>query len=485
MTSTGVLAGVLKDDIHSFKGIPYAAPPVGNLRWREPQPAASWTGSRRADAFGNACIQKPGLSDANGGNPGAISEDCLYLNVWTGDLNPTSRRPVVVWIHGGAYVFGSGSVPIYHGTPLAKQGAVFVSINYRMGPLGFFAHPALEKEQPAGAVNFGLLDQAAALKWVRANISKFGGDPDNVTIMGQSAGARSVLAHFASPLSRGLFHKGIALSSYVVPDASREKAALVSSNVATALGLAGRDATMADLRSVPADRFGQIWPKGASLGPVPIAGDTVLPRSIEDVFAAGGEAPVPLIIGNTSNDQSVVEAFGFDGEALVDRLGVAGLALRVLYPGVTDKKELARQSLNDAVFTFVTRWVADNHAKRARTWRYYFDFTARNFRPRPGAPHGAEISYFLDTLDMEPALAAKLTPLDRAYARTVSGYVLNFARSSAPVSTGAPQWLDDRFLFDRTMIFGNDRVEQRRRFMKVRLDVMLTLGLIAEKMFGD
>jgi para-nitrobenzyl esterase len=304
---------------------------------------AAWSGVRQANAYSAACIQVPGLSAENGGDPGRLSEDCLYLNVWTPRAERSAKLPVIVWIHGGAYVFGAGGLQVYDGRPMATKGAVFVSINYRLAQLGFFAHPALEKENPGGVTNFGLLDQITALKWVQANIAAFGGDPGNVTIMGQSAGGKSVLALYASPLARGLFHKGVAMSSYVVPDTTREKALEVGTKVADALGLKGAKATAAELRAVPAERFGEIKGQGLSNAPVPIRGDKVLPQSIESTFAAGREAAVPLIVGNTSNDSSVVAAFGIDAGEVLKRLGAAGFLVKVLYPGVKDDADLARQ----------------------------------------------------------------------------------------------------------------------------------------------
>ena len=301
-TRSGDLQGIAEHGAFAFKGIPYAAPPVGPLRWREPKPVSVWQGVRRADSYGNACIQLPELSIANGGDPGPVSEDCLYLNVWTPKLDRTAKLPVMVWIHGGAYIFGSGSLPLYNGSPLATKGAVVVSLNYRLGQLGFFSHPALQKESPGGPMNFGLLDQITALKWVQQNIAQFGGDAGNVTIMGQSAGGKSVLALFASPLARGLFHKGIAQSSYVVPDATRAKALEVGAKVADALKLNGANATAAQLRAIEPERFAALKGQGLSNSPVPIRGDKVLPQSIQDAFAAGKEAPLPLIVGNTSDD---------------------------------------------------------------------------------------------------------------------------------------------------------------------------------------
>jgi para-nitrobenzyl esterase len=427
----------------------------------------------------------PGLSAANGGDPGRLSEDCLYLNVWTPRAERSAKLPVIVWIHGGAYVFGAGGLPVYDGRPMAKKGAVFVSINYRLAQLGFFAHPALERENPAGVANFGLLDQIAALRWVQANIAGFGGDPGNVTIMGQSAGSKSVLALFASPLARGLFHKGVAMSSYVVPDATREKALEVGTKVADALGLKGAKATAAELRAVPAERFGEIKGQGLSNAPVPIRGDKVLPQSIESTFAAGREAAVPLIVGNTSNDSSVVAAFGIDAGEVLKRLGAAGFLVKMLYPGVKDDADLARQVARDLVFTMPVRWIADRHAKRAPTWRYYFDYVTLKQRPDfpLGVGHGAEIPYLLDTGDIFEGTRPIFTDADRALARRASDYLFAFARDGRPSAQGAPAWPSDTRLRDRTMVFA-DNVEAQSRFMRARLNVMIGASRIAGSLLG-
>ncbi len=484
-TGAGILAGEVGEGIASFKGIPYAAPPVGDLRWAEPQAVQPWSGERRADQYGAACIQKPGLSAENGGDPGRLSEDCLYLNVWTPDTRAAAKLPVIVWIHGGAYVFGAGGMPIYDGRALARRGAVFVSVNYRLGSLGFFAHPALDQAKPNGPRNFGLLDQVAALKWVQTNIAAFGGDPGNVTIMGQSAGGKSVLAHFASPLSRGLFRRGVAMSVYILPDAKPDKARAVAARVASAVGLDGAKATLAELRAVAAERFGDIADKDAALGPVPIVGDAMLPRSIVDTFANGTEAKAPLIIGNTSDDASVLAAFGLQPEAIVKKLGLAGVALRTLYPGL-ERKEMARQALRDIVFTMNTRWVADRHSKRAATWRYYFDYVPETQRARhaAGVGHGADVPFLLDTASLYEGTAGGLTEADRAIARQSGDLLFAFARDGVPAADGVPAWQSDRRLRDRTLVIGADGITQRRSFMKVRLDVLMGVTRIVDKVFS-
>lgn len=484
-TRLGEVRGTVESGVTAFKGIPYAAPPVGNLRWREPKAAAAWQGVRRADAYSSACIQVPGLSAANGGDPGPLSEDCLYLNIWTPRAERSATLPVIVWIHGGAYIFGAGGLPIYDGRPIAKKGGVFVSINYRLAQLGFFAHPALEKESPGGVTNFGLLDQIAALKWVKANIAAFGGDPGNVTIMGQSAGGKSVLALFASPLARGLFHKGVAMSSYVVPDATRAKALEVGAKVADALGLKGAKATAAELRAVPAERFGGIKGQGISNSPVPIRGDKVLPQSIENTFAAGREAALPLIVGNTSDDSSVVAAFGIDTGEVLKRLGAAGFLVKMLYPGVKEDGEIARQATRDLVFTMPVRGIADRHSKRAPTWRYYFDYVTEKQRPifPLGVGHGAEIPYFLDTGDIFEGTREVFTDADRALAQRASDYLFAFARDGRPSAPSAPAWSSDTRWRDRTMVFA-DKVEVESGFMRARLNMFLGVSKIAGTVLG-
>lgn len=484
-TKAGDVEGVAEQGVTSFKGIRFAAPPVDDLRWRAPKSALPWTGILKANAYGKACIQKPGLSAANGGEPGPLGEDCLFLNVWTPRPERSAKLPVMVWIHGGAYIFGAGGLNIYDGAPMARKGAVMVNFNYRLGQLGFFRHPALLKEDQAAPANFGLLDQIAALQWVRDNIAEFGGDPNNVTIMGQSAGGKSVLALFASPLARGLFNKGVAQSSYIVPDATEAKALAAGGKVADALGLKGADATAAELRAVPAERFGILEGDGVSLSPVPMAGDKVLPRSIEDTFAAGREAPLPLILGNTSDDASVAFAFGIDPATVLKRLGAAGFLVRSLYPGVKDDAELARQATRDLVFTMSARWIADRHARRAKTWRYYFDYTAEKEGDRYpyGVPHGSEISYLLDTLDVYEGTKDTATAKDRAFAGRASDYLFSFARTGKPSSRGAPDWPNDSGFRDRTLYLG-DKIEVRNRFMRARLNVFIGVTKVIDAVLG-
>jgi para-nitrobenzyl esterase len=252
-TESGRVVGTQAQEITAFKGLPYAAPPIGALRWRAPQPPAAWSDIRDASKVGNACPQKRGLSLEGGGDPGALDEDCLSLNVFAPRAEPGARLPVMVWLHGGALIFGAGGLPLYDGAALARQGVVAVTLNYRLGPLGFFVHPAIEREAPDGAVNFGLLDQIAALQWVQRNIAAFGGDPGKVTLFGQSAGAQSVLALMSSPLSRELMQRAIVQSAYGLPARPRAKARETGVRVVSAVGLSGADASADQLRAVPAE----------------------------------------------------------------------------------------------------------------------------------------------------------------------------------------------------------------------------------------
>ncbi|CAM5781950.1 carboxylesterase/lipase family protein [Rhizobacter fulvus] len=468
----GAIEGRADGPLWRFEGIRYAAPPIGELRWRAPRPVAPWSGTLPARTPGPACVQNPrASSDNGGGDVGAIGEDCLFLNVVTPGLAPEAKRPVMVWIHGGALVFGAGGTPVYDGAPLARRGAVFVSINYRLGALGFFAHPALASE--GGDPNFGLLDQIAALRWVQQNIARFGGDPGNVTIFGQSAGAESVLALYASPLARGLFHKGIAQSPYGIPSHPLAKARITATRVASALKLDGANATAADLRAVPADAFARLDGPGLSLAPGFIVGAAALPRPILTTFQRGEEAPLPLVIGNTSDDGSVAIAFGVDPAALVKKLGAARVAVRALYPRTLSDAQLGRETARDVAFTAFARRIAYLHSSRAPTWRYYYGYVPEGMRTRQtGVPHGAEIPFTMGTLDGCDCLGAPVTAGDRAVAQRTSQRWFDLARSGTPVPDDADAWpRDDRRRAVLLEIADADAV--RPDFMKRRLDVFI------------
>ncbi len=472
-TRQGMIEGSRKASLDVFLGVPFAAPPVGALRWREPQPAAAWRGARKADAYAASCMQKAGIPVSAGGTAGALSEDCLYLNVWTPKAD-AAKRPVMVWIHGGALVYGSGNIALYDGSALARRGAVVVNLNYRMGALGFFSHPAIDGG-PASAMNYGLFDQVAALRWVRDNIAAFGGDPDNVTIFGESAGAQSVLALYTSPLARGLFHKGIAQSPYGIPSHTRDQAREVSVQVATAVGLRGANATAAELRAVPATRFFELGDQGPTLAPSFIVGDAVLPRVILDAFQDKQQARVPLIIGNNSDEATVATAFGVDPAVVVEKLRAGKFLLKSLYPGVTDDSQLGRETVRDVIFTSFARRIAYLHSQTAPTWRYYFSHVQQGLQGKhPGVGHGGEIPFVMGTGASCRCLLTPFTAADSAYARQVGDYWFAFAQSGKPSAPDAPAWQQDSVRDPRILEFGTTTLP-RKNFMKQRLDAFLVI----------
>lgn len=474
----GRVQGRLDGALAVFQGIRYAAPPVGDLRWRAPQPVVPQPGVQPAQAPGAACIQKPEMSvDNGGGDVRPIAEDCLFLNVWTPATGADAKLPVMVWIHGGALVFGSGGTPIYSGAPLAARGAVVVTINYRMGALGFFAHPSVVA--PGGDVNFGLLDQIAALRWVQRNIAAFGGDPGNVTVFGQSAGAESVLALFVSPLAKGLFHKGIVQSPYGIPSHTLAKARSVAANVATAVKLDGAQATAAELRAVPAEAFTSADGKGESLSPSFVVGDRALPQPILAAFQQGNEARLPLIIGNTSDDGSIAVSFGMDPGAIVAKLGAARIAVKSLYPSALTDAQLGRQTARDLVFTAFVRRLAYLHSARAPTWRYYYGYVGEGVRGlQPGVPHGADLPYTMGTAAGCDCLGAPATAQDLAAAQRVGQLWFDFAATGTPVPRDADRWPRDGRRDARVLEFGENDVV-RADFMKRRLDAFIgTLNLV-------
>lgn len=472
-TASGRVAGTQSQEIAVFRGVPYAAPPVGALRWRAPQPTALWPDTRDATKAGNACPQKRGLSLEGGGDPGTLNEDCLNLNVFTPRAERTARLPVMVWLHGGALIFGAGGLPLYDGAALARQGVVVVTVNYRLGPLGFFVHPAIEREAPGGAVNFGLLDQIAALQWVRRNIAAFGGDPGNVTIFGQSAGAQSVLVLMSSPLSRELMQRAVMQSAYGMPARPREKARETGVRVANALGLPGAEASAAQLRSVPAERVAALEGNDLSLAPSFIVGDPVVPIAPIEVFRAGKQARIPLIIGSNSDETSVALAFGIQPAMLIKKLGVAGILLRPLYRDVKGDAELGRQVVRDAIFTTFARRIAVLHSAKAPVWRYYFDRVPDDMRGKQvGVPHGGEVASVFGTADLCACTGTAPTNGDRAAALAVAARWVNFARNGRPDVPGLPIWPEDTKSKNVLLEFGDKQVV-RPAFMRQRLNAFI------------
>lgn len=458
----GTLVGRQDGDVRSFKGIRYAEPPVGALRWRPPVPAGPWSGPRDAGQVGAICIQPPANGD-NGVGPLPKSEDCLTLNVWApAHAEAAGPLPVMVWIHGGGYINGSGTAALYDGTSLARRGVVVVTLNYRLGRLGFFDHPALAAERPAGeaAGNYGVMDMIAALEWVRDHIAAFGGDAEQVTLFGESAGGVAVTQLMVAEPARGLFSKaivqsglgrqqGVALED--VDDATSLRSTRAR-GAAWATG-AGIQQTAEALRAMPAERLLEPSPEFYG-GDLIINDGVVLKQDVETAFAAGAEAPVPLIIGTNSAEfwwmkPSDLTPYGEIDDALTPEEKAAFLS------GYGGQEGYDSFVLSDLVFNEPARHLARLHAQNGNpTFLYRFDVvSAAMNEPHAGATHASERQYVFDTLSASPwATDAR----DQKAADVMSGYWLDFARAGDPNGGGRIRWPDLRPEPDLLLEFTND-----------------------------
>jgi para-nitrobenzyl esterase len=443
--------------VSSFKGIPYAAAPVGPLRWRPPQPVAPWSGVRPSVVFGPNSIQGIVFDDIDP-RPAGISEDCLYLNIWTPAVGKSHPRmsdllPVMVWIHGGGFAVGSGAEPRYDGANLAARGIVVVTLNHRLNALGFLAHPELTAESPHRASgNYGMLDIVAALKWVSRNIKAFGGDPARVTIAGESAGSMAVSALMASPLARGLFVRAIGESGALFPSPSRPDVALADAEQA---GLAfARKAgapSLAALRSMPAQ---DILAASPGLGFRPIVDGYFLPRAPAEIFAAGDQNDVPLLAGwNKDEGFNFNLLQGNDGKPYVEVVraifGDRTDAALAFYPaGAPDVEQASARALGGDLVIIHGTWAwieAQKKTGRSDIYRFRFDrapltpegwFGSRSSADA-GAFHAGEILYVFDNLHAFPWLT---TPDDRRIADIASSYWLNFVKTGDPNGDALPDW---------------------------------------------
>ena len=477
-TRQGNIIGLAEDDVHVWRGIPYAQPPVGALRWRAPQPLEKTHTPYVADAFSASSWQNSDYCrELGGGDPGRFSEDCLYLNIWSPAAR-TEPLPVMVWLHGGGFTIGAGGLPPYNGSALARRDVVIVTVNYRLGHLGFFAHPALEAEAGETFYNFALLDQIAALRWVKEHIHAFGGDAGNVTLFGESAGARSVLSLLVSPLAKDLFHKAIIQSGYSLPDTAREHALAKGEAVATHLGL--ENATAEQLRDLPADTF---WKLVAphTIAPAPIVGDAVLPQPMLDMFFHARQHPMPVMIGSNSDEASVMAVFGVDLAGQIQKLRRErrfGLGLiKLLYPGVKGDVELGRQVCRDMAFTTMGYVVMQAQQRLNQPcWRYWFDYVAEaehDTYPH-GAWHGNEVPYVFDTLGQISPAKEYVTANDLAFAAHVADYWASFARKAheCEVLSGPVRWAASVRGKDRLLCIGLNKYAGFKlvnRFMRARM----------------
>ena len=436
--------------IRVFKGIPFATPPVGDLRWRPPQPVTSWSGVRAADEFGSVCVQPPGMGRLNIAvleDSPPLDEDCLYLNVWTGAESPSERRPVMVYAYGGAFTEGAGSVALYDGTRLAEKGPVVVTLNYRLGPFGFFVHPELAAESGQNAAgNYGLMDVLAVLRWVRTNIAAFGGDPDNVTLFGQSAGAMMVAVLAASPGAEGLFHRGIAQSAgwmglTMTPMRTRAQTGQQGLEAAEALGAP----SVAELRALPADEITAL--RGAGI----IVDGRVIPEDLTIVFEEGRQNEVDMLVGSTRDEGSFFAEGPTAAEwtnRLRDRWGGLAEEVLALYPA--ERVAESFPALFSDELAWQMRLLGERQADTGnRAYAYYFAHTppVDPGIPSLGAAHAAEIPYVFNNLGQLPLYPDNSSPelaaasvTDQALAELMSSYWVNFARSGDPNGDGLPEW---------------------------------------------
>jgi para-nitrobenzyl esterase len=477
VVSGGALKGVVLGQVVAFKNIPFAAPPVGELRWRPPQPAAPWSGVRDASAFGPSCIQSGGLF---GGGPNQ-SEDCLSLNVWTPARRAGARLPVMVWIHGGGFIGGSGAQPYYDGAAFARDGVVLVTLNYRLGRFGFFAHPALagdHPEEPHG--NYGLMDQIAALSWVKANIAAFGGDPANVTVFGESAGAISVNFLMISPAARGLFAKAVSESGFGRFDAPKIATfAAAEAAYAKGLGVGGEDAAAAAaLRALPASALiGDIRGLTDPGIPRPMIDGVVVKERVDTAFAAGRQAKVPYLVGGNSFEASLfAKAIAADPERTLAPFGGAQPDVVALF-GAGDPLKAAYNVSTETLISEPDRDLAAKDAQAGvRAYLYYFSYVpAAQRATAPGAGHGSEIGYVFETLPTKPITLgarqiAAATSEDLDMAAQIHGAWVAFAKTGIPTLPRGPAWPAYAPRTDLLMEFGADGAAVRAKFLKARLD---------------
>ena len=450
----GAAAGTTDGDIRVFKGLPYAQPPVGGLRWRPPVPASHWDGIRDASAHGPACVQLQSakLTSVYSQVPVAMSEDCLTLNVWA----PADARnaPVFVWIHGGALSGGSSREALYDGRRLAERGVIVVSINYRLGVLGFLAHPGLSAEsRQRVSGNYGLLDQIEALRWVRRNVGSFGGDPANVTIAGESAGGLSVMYLMASPDARGLFAKAIAESAYMasMPELRTARGDQIAAEATgTMLGQALQAPDVASLRGMKAEELSQA---AAKLGYAPwiTVDGKLVPEQLVATFDAGRQAPVPLLAGFNSGEirslmvlaPKVPDSAARYEAAIRERYGDLADRFLALYPS-SDMKEGVLAATRDALYGWTAQRLAAKQAAIGQpAFLYLFDhgYPAEDEAGLHGF-HASELPYVFGNADRTPPLWPKVpaTTEEAALSDAMVGYWTSFAKTGRPTAPNAPAW---------------------------------------------
>ncbi|MDP2883612.1 MAG: carboxylesterase family protein [Ignavibacteria bacterium] len=478
----GLIQGTSEDGLTVYRGIPFAAPPVGDLRWSEPRPPVKWNGVRKADRFSANPMQEMrerfGPWTAEYQPQGQVSEDCLYLNIWTGAKSGNEKRPVMMYIPGGAFTGGSGNCPVYDGENLATKGLVVVTINYRVGVLGFLAHPELTRESAHHASgNYGLLDQIAALQWIKRNIGMFGGDPARVTIMGQSAGAASVHFLTGSPLAKGLFIRAIAQSgSYAQmgPGESLASAEQIGIRFARAKGAA----SLAELRAMPAADL--TAPTKEEFHFLPIVDGWFLPKSVDDLFAAGEQSDVATLTGWVADEGSFSVDYGkVPAEEFVkgvrQQVGTQADVVLKFYPTSTQAEAAESQKAfaRDMAMISMSEW-ARKREKTGKTSVYTYLFT----HPQPGDTkeryqvfHSSELPYIFDNLQHSPR---PWIAEDEKMAKTMSAYWTNFILTGDPNGKGLATWPTFKQTPEETMELG-DKMGPRPIVSREKLDALKKL----------
>jgi para-nitrobenzyl esterase len=441
----GSVQGAVEDGLTVYRGIPFAAPPVGDLRWKPPQPVKPWAGVLQANQFAKACFQSSAAIPMLDLPAIEVSEDCLYLNVWTPAKSAAEKLPVMVWIHGGGFFGGATLYDLYSGEELAQMGVVYVSLTYRLGKFGFLAHPELSAESPNKVSgNYGLLDQIAGLQWVRNNIAAFGGDPDNVTIFGESAGGISVAALASSPLAQGLFHRAISQSGGFLglpgEGPLQSLAAAEQSGLEFAKSVAA--AALADLRKIAADDIYKASREGW-----PIIDGYVIPDEQYKLYQAGRYNDVPILTGTNSNEGGLFSRPTTPEQHKADierRFGDYAGAVLKLYPGATPEQaaKSAGDIMRDTTFAWPTwAWARlQSQTGQSAAYLYFFDQSLPAATGAPvtaGANHGAEMPYMFKHLRQRKT---PWRPEDYQLSEAMAHYWVNFARSGDPNGGDLPVW---------------------------------------------
>ncbi len=471
---TGLVEGSQDDDMYVFKGIPFAAPPDGALRWRPPQPPEKWQGVKSAETFGSICPQasSPGM---DGALLETMSEDCLTLNIWTPNLNEQGGLPVMVWIHGGGHLAGASSLPVYDGTALATQGIVLVSINYRLNIFGYFAHPKMSEAQADEILgNYGLMDQVAALEWIQRNISQFGGDPNNVTIFGESAGAGAVNYLLAATNTEGLFHRAISQSTAVGlrvdPMLTRQSGGALAVErqgeiFATFLGVDKEDDVIASMRAASMNEI--LDALDPRLQQRPLVDGKMLTDRLGILFLGGRHHKIPYIVGTNSWEASLGVSIG-GGFSPEVRARSMTAELKQTYYGDLDETGAIHQWFGDSILLAPSRFLAGQMADTGTpTYMYHLSYLTKSLRGKqPGVAHGDDIPYIFQTLD---AAFEVVSDRDREISRQISAYWVQFAKTGDPNGQGMNRWPTYSLGADALLDLGDDFVE-REDFLKDRLD---------------